>query len=216
MDPAEIASDRRHPLGAIFANGLARRPEELKHRLREYTLRDFVERLQDRYVLARVCAARALHLVGDASCVPHLALALHDGEPLVRGLAEQAMWAIWSRTGDPRHDGLFRKAVLVLQEGYFDEAREILEALMAARPEFTEAYNVRAALNFLEGEWDDSMADFMRVLEANPYHFAALAGLGNCWLHKGDVGQAVECYQHALRINPNMPNIVQAVHRLLH
>src|SRR5258708_40298672 len=55
--------------------------------------------------------ALGLAAVGRMGDAPALVAALRDEDELVRAIAEEGVWALWSRSGDERVDDLFRQGV---------------------------------------------------------------------------------------------------------
>ena len=66
--------------------------------------------------------ALGLAIVGRMEDGPALIAALRDADERVRTVAEQALWAVWSRSGDVRVDDLFGKGVAQMGEQRFPEA----------------------------------------------------------------------------------------------
>ena len=64
------------------------------------------------------------------------------------------------------------------------------------------------------GEYGLSIADVEHVLALNPRHFGALAGLAFMLESVGDPEQALEALHAAQALNPNRPNVNEAVTRL--
>ncbi|MSQ19832.1 MAG: tetratricopeptide repeat protein [Betaproteobacteria bacterium] len=131
-----------------------------------------------------------------------LARALRDDDAVVRNYAEQALWIVWSRSGDPKIDEQFADGLGRMQAGVAIFAR-----IIAARPDFSEGWNKRATIYFLMGELDRSLADCHKVLTRNPVHFGVLAGYGQIYAHHGEMEKALEFFKRALAVNPNMEGV---------
>jgi tetratricopeptide (TPR) repeat protein len=93
-------------------------------------------------------------------------------------LAELLIWRIWGESGDVRIDTLIGEGSAALQANDFKTARKRFDAVIQERPNFAEAWNKRATLFYLAGEYKKSLDDIQRVLELEPRHFGALSGLG--------------------------------------
>ena len=52
------------------------------------------------------------------------------------------------------------------------------------------------------------------VMKRNPYHFGALSGYGHIHVEFKLYEQAIEYFQKALKINPNMVSVVRLIERL--
>jgi HEAT repeat protein len=57
-------------------------------------------------VEARRLAAAWMGELGTPADLPTLFKALRDQDDLVRALSESSIWQVWSRSGDPKVDGL--------------------------------------------------------------------------------------------------------------
>jgi tetratricopeptide (TPR) repeat protein len=64
------------------------------------------------------------------------------------------------------------------------------------------------------GQFVESIGDCREALEFNPYHFAAAAGMGQCYLQLGNAASALECFRRALRLNPGMEGVRANVQHL--
>jgi len=162
----------------------------------------------------RARAVIALAGTGRMSDVPALLERLRDERPAVRGLAEQAIWAIWSRSDDPEVDGLFARGVAEMESQELAPAIATFTRIIELKPEFAEGWNKRATLYFLAGEYERSLADCDEVIRRNPYHFGVLAGYGQIYLHLDQHDKALEYFRRALAINPNLAGVRSMVDAL--
>ena len=163
---------------------------------------------------ARRAAVRALADTGVMADLPAMAQALRDSDPQVRALTESAMWEVWSRTGEAEIDGLFARGVDQLQMRQLDEAVQTFTRIIARRPDFAEAWNKRATAYFVLGEYEKSLADCDQVMTRNPYHWGALSGYGMIYVEMDQPGRAVEYFEKALAVNPNLTSVQQALETL--
>ena len=81
-------------------------------------------------------------------------------------------------------------------------------------PAFAEPFNQRAIVHYLREEFEDSILDCRKAIERMPCHFGAWAGKGHCHANLGNVNEAIRCYSQALKINPRLDGIRQAVQQL--
>jgi len=163
---------------------------------------------------ARRAAVRALADTGIMADLPAMAQALRDSDPQVRALTESAMWEVWSRTGEAEIDALFARGVDQLQMRQLDEAVQTFTRIIARRPDFAEAWNKRATAYFVLGEYEKSLADCDQVMTRNPYHWGALSGYGMIYVELDQPGRAVEYFEKALAVNPNLTSVQQALETL--
>ena len=74
--------------------------------------------------------------------------------------------------------------------------------LIEEDPNFAEAWNKRATVYFMMGDFDKTMQDIIKTLELEPRHFGALDGMGLIFIHQGQYQQAIDVYDKMLEIFP--------------
>jgi len=158
--------------------------------------------------------ALALRETGLMADLPRLVAALRDGDSLVRAFAENAMWQVCSRSGDGDIDRLFAIGVEQMNARRGEVAVETFTEIVRRRPEFAEGWNKRATVYYLLGEYQKSLADCDEVMKRNPYHFGALSGYGMIYLQLDQPAKALDYFQRALGVNPNLESIRQTVETL--
>ena len=151
--------------------------------------------------------ARGLAIVGRMEDAPTLIAALRDADERVRAVAEQALWAVWSRSGDARVDDLFSKGVAEIGEQRFPEAIATFTRVIELKPGFAEGWNKRATAYFLAGEFRRSLRDCDEVIKRNPQHFGVLSGYGQIYLRLDQPERALEYFRRALAVNPNLEGV---------
>ncbi|TMG90585.1 MAG: tetratricopeptide repeat protein [Betaproteobacteria bacterium] len=151
--------------------------------------------------------ARGLAIVGRMEDAPKLIAALRDADERVRAVAELALWAVWSRSGDARVDELFSKGVAEMGEQRFPEAIATFTRIIELKPGFAEGWNKRATAYFLAGEFRRSLMDCDEVIKRNPQHFGVLSGYGQIYLQLDQPEKALEYFRRALAVNPNLEGV---------
>ena len=164
--------------------------------------------------LLRRAGVLRLAEIGTMADADQVALRLHDPDGDVREVAGTSMWQIWSRSGDKAIDRDYEKAVSLMAASRFGEALAAFSTIIKKRPEFAEAWNKRATIYYMVGEFDLSLKDCAEVMKRNPHHFGALSGYGQIYLQLGELERSLEYFQRALKVNPDMPGAVQAVQML--
>jgi Flp pilus assembly protein TadD len=139
---------------------------------------------------------------------------LHDESALVRSYAEQALWLLWSRSGDAAVDELLERGVQEMQSGRHRDAIATFSEVIRRKPAFAEGWNKRATALYLAGEFQRSLSDCDQVLKRNARHFGALSGAGLNHLKLEQYGRAVEWFRRALEVNPNMSAIEMEMREL--
>ena len=125
--------------------------------------------------------------------------------------AEKDIWELWMASDSPTAEVLLQQATRAMNSGAPEPALTILNRLTGAYPDFAEAWNKRATLHFMMGNYEASLSDIDKVLDLEPRHFGALSGRGMIHQRQKNYSAAVSAYQDALAINPNMPAIKDAV-----
>jgi len=159
-------------------------------------------------------AAVRLGEVGSMADAPALLRALRDPDEGVRALSERAVWLVWSRAGDPEVDALFQQGVEQMNQGAAEGAIDTFTAIIRKKPEFAEGWNKRATIYFLIGEYEKSLADCAEVVKRNPDHFGVLSGYGQIYLQLDQPERALDYFQRALKVNPNLHQVESVVEQL--
>ena len=121
---------------------------------------------------------------------------------------------IWSHSGSPAMDLLLSRGNAALQAEDYPTALEHFSALIDHAPDFAEGWNGRATTFYLMGEYALSIADVERVLALEPRHFGALSGLAFMFEAMEEPELALQALHMVQKLNPNRPNINDAVKRL--
>lgn len=156
-------------------------------------------------------AVGVLAQLGDPRAAQPLAQALRDDDALVRETAEQALWSVWHHSGNPEADARFQDGIMAMQRGAFEPAVAIFTDVIEMAPDFAEAYNKRATTYYLMQEFEKSISDCDQTLALNPIHFGALSGAGLCYLGLRNLVKALEYFERAIAVNPNMLQIQRYV-----
>jgi tetratricopeptide (TPR) repeat protein len=175
---------------------------------------DALGALASNEVEARRFGAAALLEVGVLADAPALLHALKDSDAEVRRLAEAAVWAVWSRSGDAAVDSILQRGVVQMRDGQVEASVDTFSEVIRRRPDFAEGWNKRATAYYLLGEWRRSAADCDEVLQRNPQHFGALSGYGMIWLELDQPARALERFEQALAVNPNLESVQRTIDAL--
>jgi tetratricopeptide (TPR) repeat protein len=127
---------------------------------------------------------------------------------------ENRIWAIWLSSGSDTADLLMSRVKGAIEAKDTRLAIQLLGSIIDIRPDYIEAWNRRATLFFALKDYGRAMADIQEVLNREPRHFGALAGLGMILEEVGETKQALDAYRKALAINPHMQKIPDQVKAL--
>ena len=117
---------------------------------------------------------------------------------------EDEIWDTWIGHADPDLAALLNDAIAAIASNDYQPREDLLDALIARAPDYAEAWNKRATLEFLRRRDDASVAAIARTLELEPRHFGAITGFAQICLRNGDPGSARLAFEVALRINPRL------------
>lgn len=187
-----------------------------KHALRRtlkenYSQETLLDSLENHKPLTCRAAAYALGEIANQDAIPSLVAALAHEDSGTRDNAEQALWSIWFRSDDESVDAMMQNGTIHIKKQRYDEAIQVFTEVIQIAADFPEGYNQRAIAYFMSDELSKSIEDCKRTIELNPFHFGALAGMGQCYLKLGDLTAALEAFQRALEINPNLYSIERIV-----
>ena len=138
---------------------------------------------------------------------PLLVKRLSDENPVVREAAGEAVWLAWSRSGNAQTDRLLESGIAEMNAGRYPQAIAIFSETIKRDPNFAEGWNKRATAYFLAGEMRKSLADCDEVMKRNPQHFGALSGYGQIYARLDEYEKAIEYFQRALAVNPNLTDL---------
>jgi tetratricopeptide (TPR) repeat protein len=127
---------------------------------------------------------------------------------------ENRIWAVWLASGSDTADLLMGRVKAAIEAKDTRLAIQLLGSVIEIKPDYVEAWNRRATLFFAMKDYGRAMADIREVLNREPRHFGALAGLGMILEEVGENKQALEAYRKALAINPHMQKIPEHVKAL--
>jgi tetratricopeptide (TPR) repeat protein len=127
---------------------------------------------------------------------------------------EDRIWALWLVSGSDTCTLLMTRVKEATDDKNFDLAIRLLDAVIALKPDYVEAWNRRATVHYLKQDYGHALADLRQVLAREPRHFGALSGLGLILQDIGDDKHALEAYRKALAIDPHLENIPEVVKTL--
>jgi tetratricopeptide (TPR) repeat protein len=127
---------------------------------------------------------------------------------------EDRIWALWMVSGSDTCNLLMARVKAAADEKDYDLAVKLLDAVIALKPDYVEAWNRRATIYYLMKDYGHSVADIREVLQREPRHFGALSGLGLILQEIGDDKHALEAYRRALAIDPHLEHLPDVVKTL--
>lgn len=120
----------------------------------------------------------------------------------------------FARSGSDTADLLLGRATEAFEKKEFPLAIELLDRVLALRPNWAEAWYRRATVFYQIDDPVGAMADLNRALTIEPRHFNAWTGLGHILMASDDKARALEAYRRVLKINPQQSSVQTIVNRL--
>ena len=120
-------------------------------------------------------------------------------------LIEQKIWKLWStHPNDEKLTTLLAEGSAAVNNNQLTEAINIFTKVIEIDPNWAEAWNKRATVFYLVGQYQKSQDDIEKVLNLEKRHFGALAGQGLVNIQLKNYEKAIKSYQKALEIYPSM------------
>ena len=122
-------------------------------------------------------------------------------------IIENKIQKIWSthpsddRRGFRLTELLFQGSVLINNEE-FKKAYELFTKIIAAEPDWSEAWNKRATVLYLMNRYQSSLDDIKITLALEPRHFGALSGQALNHIELKQYEKAIQSYKTAQKIYP--------------
>ena len=96
----------------------------------------------------------------------------------------------------------FDVALDYFERNKLEKANQLFSEIISSYPDYMEAWNKRATIRFLKGDYQGSLADIEEVLLRQKRHFGAISGAGLIYLALGDDQRALRSYKRVLEIDP--------------
>ena len=135
------------------------------------------------------------------------------GEPKARLIASR-IERQWRTSGSATVDLLMMHAAEAMAKKENAAALDMLDQALVLDPDYAEAWNRRATLNFMMERWGKSIADIRQTLAREPRHWGALMGLATILERTGHKDEALQTYLRVLEIYPALGSAQEAAGRL--
>ena len=120
-------------------------------------------------------------------------------------VTEQKIWEIWStHPTDKNLTLILKKGSNLINVNKPRDAINVFTNLIDLDPLWAEAWNKRATVFYLVGEYQKSQDDINKVLKLEKRHFGALAGQGLVNIKLENYEKAIKSYEKAQQIYPSM------------
>tara|TARA_B100000787_G_scaffold152711_1_gene126547 strand:- start:24 stop:566 length:543 start_codon:yes stop_codon:yes gene_type:complete len=133
-------------------------------------------------------------------------------------LLEKKIWSIWNEhPNDIRLTEKLEFGTELMQYKDYDYALRVFDNILAADPEWSEAWNKRATVFFLMKRYKRSLSDIEKVLKIEPRHFGALSGQARIFIKLQEYEKAIISLKTALKFYPSFRSgeLIPEIERLI-
>ena len=115
------------------------------------------------------------------------------------------IWTLWStHPTDQKLTSMLDEGSILVQDQKLNRAIKVFTEVIKMDPSWAEAWNKRATVFYMIGEFQKSQDDIDKVLELEKRHFGALAGQGLVNIQLKNYEKAILSYKKAQEIYPSM------------
>ena len=123
----------------------------------------------------------------------------------VAAIIEQEIWSLWStHPSDQKLTARLEEGSILVRNQQLIKARDIFTEVINIDQNWAEAWNKRATVFYMLGEFQKSQDDIDQVLALEQRHFGALAGQGLVNIQLKNYEKAIRSYEQAQEIYPAM------------
>ena len=123
----------------------------------------------------------------------------------VAAIVEQEIWTLWStHPTDQKLTARLEEGSQFVRNQQLSKARDIFTEVIQLDKNWAEAWNKRATVFYMMGEFKKSQEDIDKVLNLEERHFGALAGQGLVNIQLKNFEKAIRSYKQAQEIYPSM------------
>jgi tetratricopeptide (TPR) repeat protein len=127
---------------------------------------------------------------------------------------EAAIWEQWTMVPGDAERQLMMRGIAEMEQQELQSAVSTFTRLIEQAPELSEAWNKRATVQWLLGNFSASIADICETIKREPRHFGAYSGLGMIRAQMNEPGRAVAAFQLAKKYNPHIIGLDAEIERL--
>tara|TARA_B100000963_G_scaffold255453_1_gene224041 strand:- start:73 stop:621 length:549 start_codon:yes stop_codon:yes gene_type:complete len=130
---------------------------------------------------------------------------LKENKSKLAYIVEQEIWALWStHPTDEKLTARLEEGSKFVRDQNYLKAKAIFTEVINLDQNWAEAWNKRATVLYLLGEFQKSQDDIDKVLSLEQRHFGALAGQGLVNIQLKNYEKAIRSYEQAQEIYPAM------------
>lgn len=128
---------------------------------------------------------------------------------------ESEIWSLWiTHPTDESLTNLLSDGSFYMSQNNLESAYETFSKTITLDPNWAEAWNKRATVLYLMGEFEKSQKDIDKVLSLEKRHFGALSGQGLVQTALENYQKAIDSYIETHKIYPAMETPLMMIERL--
>jgi tetratricopeptide (TPR) repeat protein len=127
---------------------------------------------------------------------------------------EAAIWEQWTTVPGDVQRQLMMRGIAEMEQQELESAAGTFTKLIELSPELSEAWNKRATVRWLMGNFPGSLADICETIKREPRHFGAYSGLGMIRAQMNEPARAAAAFQLAKKYNPHIMGLDAEIERL--
>ena len=112
------------------------------------------------------------------------------------------IWSIWLEPDDNEINKDFNIGLSLMNKFRYKQSILFFSRTIEKNPNFAEAWNKRATVYYLIGDYENSINDINQTLILEPRHFGAMNGLALILFNLEKYSEAITIYQEILKILP--------------
>ena len=128
---------------------------------------------------------------------------------------ESKIWDLWTtHPSEESLTNLLADGSFFMSQNKLDSDYDTFSKTIELDPNWAEAWNKRATVLYLMGEYELSQADINKVLRLEKRHFGALTGQGLVQTALKNYQKAIDSYIEAHKIHPNLKTPLIMIEKL--
>ena len=130
---------------------------------------------------------------------------------------ESQIWELWiTHPSEKSLTALLADGSSYMSQNKLETAYETFTKTIELDSNWAEAWNKRATVLYLMGQYELSQNDINKVLEIEARHFGALSGQGLVQAALKNYQKAIDSYIEAHKVHPNMKSPLIMIEKLKH
>jgi len=135
-------------------------------------------------------------------------------DPFAIQSLEAAIWEQWTMVPGDAQRQLMMRGIAEMGQQELQSAAVTFTRLIELAPELSEAWNKRATVRWLLGDFPGSLADICETIKREQRHFGAYSGLGMIRSQMNEPARAAAAFELARKYNPHIAGIDAEIERL--